>query len=244
MNVKILKIPFDLGILEENKRGASKAPEVLSKHLKGNFIDVPINSGNFEETQKNIENYASKEYQKNNFVIGLGGDHSVSYGLIKAFDKSFKNKGLIYFDAHPDCQDYFLPSTYEDILRCVIKDTDIYPNLLLIGTREITKAEKEFIKKNKIKISNKKEDILSLINKVKNIYVSIDIDVLDPTYAPGTGEPVKNGLTPKELNEFLRIIISSGKLKGVDLVEVSPDLDENNKTTKVATNLLGKFLTL
>ncbi|UCD04530.1 MAG: arginase family protein [Candidatus Woesearchaeota archaeon] len=239
----VLKIPFDLGILEENKRGAAKAPEIISKNLKGNFVDVPIDKGNFEETQKNIEKHALEQYKKGNIVIGLGGDHSVSYGLIKAFDKSFKNKGLIYFDAHPDCQDYFLPSTYEDILRCVIKDTKICPNILLVGIREVTKAERKYISNKNLKIGGKK-DIIDLLNKVEHVYISIDIDVLDPKFAPGTGEPIKNGLLIDELMEMLRMIIESKKVEGLDIVEVCPDLDKNNKTVLVATELLERFLTL
>lgn len=243
MSVKILKIPFDLGILEENRRGAAKAPEKIANNLKADSINVPINEGNFEETQKNIEENALREYNKSNMVVGLGGDHSVSYGLIKAFDKSFENKGLIYFDAHPDCQDYFLPSTYEDILRCVIKDTNIYPNVLLLGVRKITTAEKKYISDKNLKIGNKK-DILTFLDKIGNLYVSIDIDVLDPKYAPGTGEPVKGGLSVKELKEMLDIIIASKKLKGLDIVEVCPDLDENNRTLTLVTELLERFLTL
>jgi len=240
----ILKIPFDLGILEEDKRGAAEAPEVISKELNADCIDVPINKGNFDETQKSIEKYALKEYKKGNVVIGLGGDHSVSYGLIKAFDKSFKNKGLLYFDAHPDCQDYFSPSTYEDILRCILKDTDIFPKILLVGVREITDAEKKFIEKNKIKITNDLEEIKEFINSVENLYVSVDIDVLDPEVAPGTGEPVKEGLSIDSFNILLDQTIDSGKLKGADLVEVSPRLDKDNKTVDLATKLLKKFLTL
>ena len=240
----ILKIPFDLGILEEGKRGAAEAPKIISKNLKGDFIDVPVDKSNFEITQRNIEKHALEQYKKGNIVIGLGGDHSVSYGLIKAFDESFNNKGLIYFDAHPDCQDYFLPSTHEDILRCIVKDTDIFPNILLVGVREITDAEKEFIDKNKIKITNKINDIEEFLNRIDNLYISIDIDVLDPKVAPGTGELVKGGFSIDQFNKFLDKIIESRKLRGTDLVEVSPRLDKNNKTITVVTELLERFLTL
>lgn len=240
----VLKIPFDLGILEENKRGACEFPDEIYKKSDVKYINVPVNEGNFEETQNNIEKCALNEYKKGNFVIGLGGDHSVSYGLIKAFDKSFSKKGLIYFDAHPDCQDYFLPSTYEDILRCVIKDTKIFPNLILIGVREITEAENKYIKNKKIKIINSKEGLREFLKSIENLYVSIDIDVIDPIYAPGTGEPVKNGLSPSELNIMLDEVIASKKIRGIDLVEVCPRLDKNKKTIRLATELLEKFLTL
>lgn len=236
----ILKIPFDKGILEKDKRGTAEAPKILTDR----GITVSVDPNNFEKTQKNIENAAINEYKRNKNVIGLGGDHSISYGLIKAFDKTFDNKALIYFDAHPDCQDYFLPPTYENVLRCVLEDTKIYPKVLLIGTRDITNAEKKYLEEKNIKIYEKLDDLIDLIYGVENIYLSLDIDVLDPTYAPGTGEPVNNGLTPKKLGEIIDILIYSKKIRGMDLVEFSPKLDKNNKTKKLATELLEKFLTL
>lgn len=238
--ISILKIPFDKGILEKEKRGASQAPKKITK--KGIFVE--IDAGNFETTQKNIEKAALLEYRKNKTVLGIGGDHSISYGLIKAFDKTFENKALIYFDAHPDCQDYFFPPTYENVLRCCIEDTKILPKILLIGTREITSTEKKYLKEKNIKIFENIEDLVDVVYSSENIYVSIDIDVIDPKYAPGTGEPVKNGLSPEKLKEIIEILVRTKKIRGIDLVEVSPRLDENNKTVYLTTELLEKFLTL
>lgn len=241
MDSIILEIPFDLGIPKRDKRGSAKAPSRISKSMGVNTIRIPIEGGNFDRTQKRIENYAEEEYEKNR-VVGIGGDHSISYGLIKAFDKSFKNTGLIYFDAHPDCQDYFRTPTYENVLRCIIKDTDIYPNILLIGTREITSSERDFIKKKKLKVN---EELGTFLSNIKNLYVSLDIDVLDPKVAPGTGETVSNGLSLEETeNKIEEIKDSKAEVRGLDLVEVCPRLDRKEKTVKVATELLKKFLTL
>ncbi|MCX6774659.1 MAG: arginase family protein, partial [DPANN group archaeon] len=124
----IVKIPFDKCIVEKGRRGAALGPDEIEKDLKSHakdmqklkFVEVKEND-DFEKLHKETENIAQNEYKKGNFVIGLGGDHSISYGLMKAFSKRFKNSGLICFDAHLDCEDDFLPPTHEDLLKAAVK---------------------------------------------------------------------------------------------------------------------------
>ncbi len=260
--ISILKIPFDLGILEEKRRGAANAPDLILAEIKRIYnkqlhqLSVPVNLGNFEQTQQNIENAALKEYAKGRCVIGIGGDHSVSFGLIRAFAQHFKGKvGLIYLDAHPDCQDHFLPPSHEDILRDVIIE-GIIPakNVLLVGVRRWTKQEKKFVAKEKFRFIRAQDlltksqswladQVTAFAAKLQHLYISLDIDVLDPKIAPGTGWPEPHGLTERQLISVLRVLIKSGKVRGLDITEVCPSLDADSATVSLAARLLKPFLT-
>ncbi len=239
MAATVLKIPFERGILNKEKRGASLTPSAIQKLLKANYKDVKVYD-DFEKTQKSICSAAKKEYSKNNFVIGLGGDHSISYGLMKAFSEKFKG-ALLFFDAHPDALDDFLPPSHEDIIRAAVNEKFFDPkNILIIGARSWEPEEEEFIKKHKIKLGSF-VDIPDFI-KGKNVYVSLDIDAIDPKEAPGTGWPVPDGLKSEDVLEALKLLKSSGRVKGLDLSEVSPPNDVDNKTAKLAARFLTVFV--
>src|SRR3989344_5365977 len=201
--ITILKIPHDSSIVESHRRGASDGPDALQKELlgKGLWKDVKIDEGDFANTLETIRKSAKKEYDKNNFVIGVGGDHSISYGLVKAFLEKHPEGGLIVFDAHFDCMDNFYPPTHEDWLRVLIEN-DKFSKVLLLGARKSHKIEREFAEKNKLAVSRE----LNL-----------------------------------ELKKILEFLKSTGKIKGMDLVEVSPPKDVNNITNKVAVSLLSVF---
>lgn len=242
--VTILKIPFDKCIVDKDRRGAAEAPDVIQK-FAGNvkdaiWKDVKI-SDDFEETQSNITKAALEGYKKG-FVIGIGGDHSVSYGLIRAFSKKYEKRGLVVFDAHLDCEDDFLPPTHEDLIRAVVNERFVKPeNILIVGARKFYPKEIKFVKKKKIRLGNL-EDIGAFIKNVENLYVSVDIDVFDPKYAPGTGYLEKNGLEPEDVLLVIKNLAKSGKVKGFDIVEVNPKKDVENKTSKLAAKLLIEFL--
>jgi len=251
MKFSIIKIPFDACIVEKDRRGAAKGPDTIISELKipenVNILEVK-EQNDFEKLHKEVESAASNTYKKGNFVIGLGGDHSVSYGLMKAFAKNHKNTGLIYFDAHLDCDVDFLPPTHEDILRAAVKEK-LFKHIFAYGARKYTEKEKEFAIQNfswdsaevPINIAKKHID-KELLKKVDDVYISIDIDIFDPEYAPGTGYPEKDGLNPEEFLPVIKEILATKKVKGVDIVEVNPSKDVNNKTSKLAAKLLLEFL--
>jgi len=259
--ISILKIPFDACIVEKERRGAAKGPDAIEAELKNffkydelkvkpEFVEIK-EKNDFDKMHKEVEKKADEEYKNKSFVIGLGGDHSVSYGLMKAFAKNHKNAGLIYFDAHLDCQDDFLPPTHEDVLRAVSKE-NLFKQIMVVGTRNYTQKEKEFAEKARIFsfigiydaptpqcISSYFGD---LFEGIDNLYISIDIDAIDPAFAPGTGWPEPLGMLPQDLIKLLRELIATKKVKGIDLVEVSPPKDVNNMTSRLAAKLLLEFL--
>ena len=242
--IVVLKIPYDASIVESHRRGASKGPDIIQKELggKGVWKNVTIDEGDFSNTLEFIRKTAKKEYDKNNFVIGLGGDHSISYGLVKAFLEKYPKGGLIVFDAHLDCMDNFYPPTHEDWLRVLIEKEN-FDKVLVLGARKIHRLEKEFSKANSLRVSKDPnlESINDFIKDFNDIYISIDIDFIDSRYAPGTGWPEKGGISPEKAKKLLEFLKKTGKIKGMDLVELSPPKDINNITNKVAVSLLSVF---
>lgn len=249
--MKIVKVKTSQGCLGKNK-GTELAPDYILKDTNLKFKECKIIKDNLEETNNLIEK------QKGNFFIG--GDHSITYPLFKAFAEKHKNSGLIIFDAHPDCVNNFKPPTHEDFVKVLIEEKILSPkNLMIIGLRKIDKLEKIFLDKNKIncflmkdikKIKNKKvknnEVVLNKIKRfsknISSLYLSIDIDVLDPKYAMGTGYPEKEGFELKDLLFILKGIKKLKALKRIDLVEVNPLKDKNKITLKSAKEIINVFV--
>ncbi len=260
MQASIIKIPFDKCIVEQARRGAALGPGAIQNEAESLFLFPKASwlqvkeTNDFAAMHKEVESTASAEYKKKNFVIGLGGDHSVSYGLMKAFAKKFpKKSGLIYFDAHFDCQDDFLPPTHEDVLRTVVNEKLFGKNILHIGARNFTDKEQKFITgkmwfnlADMFYAENAPKAVLSYIKDfaktVDNIYISIDIDVIDPAFAPGTGWPEPAGVLPQHLLYLLNFLKATKKVRGFDIVEVSPPKDVNNTTARLAARVLLELL--
>jgi len=243
--LKLVSVPFSGGCLGKNI-GCEKAPKAILEGKEFQILDV--DNRNIIHSNKILEN--AKGY------FFIGGDHSITYSLFKGFikDKNKENIGMVVFDAHPDCVNNFSPPTHEDFLRTLIEENILKPeNVFIIGIRAIDKIEKEFMEKRQIKhflMKNLEDEnsyfhlidqIKSFVNKFDSWYLSIDIDVLDPLYAPGTGYPEEKGMSFDNLKNILRNISHLKNLGRIDLVEVNPDKDINDKTVNCAKEILGIF---
>lgn len=182
--------------------------------------------------------------------IMIGGEHSISYGSIKACSKYYNNSiWIITLDAHLDMKKEYCGIQHNH--ACISRNVYDYitKNYILVGVRSGTKDEWDFIKKNNIinftseEISNEGiQNIISkIINKIKDskIYLSIDMDVLDPIYCSGVGNPEPFGLHPNELRYIIKSL--SDKIIGIDIVEATPEYD-NNLSALLATRLLREYL--
>jgi len=259
--MKIIKIPFSAGGLGKTV-GTELAPDRIVNELKEIFLNeqgvkpefgiesVKVNNSNISETNKNIYNHIM---QNDEMPIIIGGDHSITYSAFKAFSKQFDNPGIIIFDAHPDCENNFSPPTHEDFLRVLIEENHIKRrNVILVGLRSWHKNEYDYLKQNKIKIFSMKEitndgikevseAVMSAALQFGSLYISIDIDVLDPAFAPGTGYLEPAGLSSRELIFFLQRLSNLKNLKAVDLVEVNPKLDISNLTVKTGAKIISEL---
>ena len=252
----LIKIPTSQGGMD--KTGSESAPDMVAdavhgfysseKGFKHNFIidEVKIASGNLEETNDNI--FSKADELMGNKCVFVGGDHSVTYPLFKAFAKRHSNPGMVIFDAHPDCVSTFHPPSHEDWLRTLVDDGVVKPeNIILVAVRNIDETERKFLAAKKIRVYEAArlrgnvdeacDGIMELANAFGALYVSVDIDAVDPAHAPGTGYIEPAGLSARDMVYFIQRLRLLKNFRAADIVEVNPGRDVNNMTVKLAAKL-------
>lgn len=178
--------------------------------------------------------------------VVIGGDHSVTTIAIDAISSTLGKIGLVYFDAHPDFvsskTDYY-GSVITDSLGRLEED-----NVTFVGTRAAELEEVENINRSGFQVVTPldilEEGINKIIDKIckgntTRKYVSIDLDCLDPAYAPGVSVPTPCGLTSVELTCLVKHAVSTG-IVGMDIVELCPKYDVNDITASLAARLLSE----
>ena len=207
---------------------------ILDKYINTeiyDFGDLEVVHGNFKKTCSNLKTTISEILDMGLIPLTIGGDHSVSCCVMKAIDEheelNFQNITVIHFDAHMDLRDRYLGEKYSHatVMRRIF---DMNPKeIIQIGVRSSSQEEARFARKNNLKIytsydvDEKQEEIIHFLKKIEGlIYVTFDIDVLDPAFAPSVGTPSPCGLNPKQ-TEKLIYSLKNKKIIGFDLVEVS-----------------------
>jgi len=180
--------------------------------------------------------------------IVLGGDHSLTSHILKQFVKKFNDISLVYFDAHPD----FVTSTrnyYGSVFGDVLKEIDTTTSFQ-IGTRTPEKEESDNLLKNQISVITPfditEKGILKICNQIlektgNSIYISFDMDCIDPAHAPGVSVPVPIGISSTDVTFILKKIAQKGII-GIDIVEVCPPYDINDRTSHLASRLIGEII--
>lgn len=208
--------------------------------------DILLPRGDLKRSLNNVEKFAYGFLKRGYKLLTLGGEHLISLPLIKAAFLNFSNLKVIHLDAHADLRERYLGNglSHASVMKRVC---DFLPtsNLFQFGIRSGSKEEFEFAKKNTHFSPFSLEGIENLTSILfsEPIYLSIDIDVIDPAFAPGTGTPEPNGITPRELFEFLY------KLRGLnivaaDIVEISPPNDFSDITSLLGAKLVREILFL
>ena len=257
--MKIIQIPMNCGALSK-KKGIEKAPEEIVKDFEEMFLNesfeepkyeirsININNSNIDEAHEAILSELPKIVENtSDKVCILGGDHSLTYSTVKSQD--LKNALLLVFDAHPDLENS--RQSHEDYLRNLIEDRIVKEeDVCLVGLRSFSKNEAEFLRKHDLKYFDMKQvfemGVKTLADKLKGIslkyneiYLSIDIDVVDPAFAPGTGYIEPGGLTSRELLYILHRI--KDKVRRFEIVEVNPEKDVNRMTTKLTAKIIWEL---
>jgi formiminoglutamase/agmatinase len=222
------------------------------------FGDVDIVYHDYEETFSNITSIAREILGQGFIPLVIGGDHSISFPLIRALQSHIEgNIGIIQFDAHLDLLDQSVRqgrfSHSSEIRRAIELERVSAGNLVQIGVRGFNYPDNwEFIRSNNIKqftpqlIRNSRldeivEHSIEIASKgAEKIYMTVDIDVLDPAYAPGCGANEPGGLTVAEVESLLDKF--SPHVDFLDIVEVNPIFDINDMTAAVAAKLLVDFI--
>lgn len=257
----IIPIPFSGGGLGHGN-GANEAPEKIIKELQELYANedgmrpqytickaIRVDEQHLANSHEAILHCSMQQKKPTLF---LGGDHSITHPLVKGYLTYCKDFHLIIFDAHPDLMDDFRPPTQEDYLRVLVEENIVLPeNITLIGLRNWDAEEVQYLKEKKISyyrmVDVYSQGIESVISNVlaKNalpLYVSVDIDVVDPVEAIGTGYLEHGGMSSRELIMALQRLRRSGRIQRCDIVEVNPSKDINNMTSKLAAKCLVELV--
>jgi agmatinase len=210
--------------------------------------DIPLPFGNAQRSLDMIEEFVDRILEVGKFPLGMGGEHLVSWPVMKSVYKKYPDLAIIHFDAHTDLREEYEgePLSHSTPIRKIAEH--IGPkNVYSFGIRSGMKEELQWAKENGMHIS--KFEVLEPLKEIlptlagRPVYVTIDIDVLDPAHAPGTGTVDAGGITSKELLASIHAIARSEvNVVGGDLVEVAPIYDPSEQTANTASKLLREMI--
>ena len=254
-DIVMLGLPFDGTV--SYRSGSRFAPEQIrlaswgledysprfDRHLEDvNFHDagdLEFPLGNTYKSLDLIEKNVEEIYRDGKRVFAIGGEHLVTLPEIKAVSKFYKDFAVVHFDAHTDLREEYLGEemSHSAVIRKVTKIVGA-ENIKQIGIRSGMKEEWEFMKEHNTLISKYSElDVF----KDKKIFVTVDLDVLDPSVLPGTGTPESGGMQFNELIGWFEYL-KNFDIIGADVVELAPDYDASGVSTAVATKVIRELL--
>lgn len=220
------------------------------------FGDVPINTYNIDKSFKVIKEYYNQVFMNDCYPVTLGGDHSIVLPILRAAKEQFGPVGLVHVDAHADCNETMFGEQFTHgtpFRRAVEEGLLACDKVIQIGLRgtgyspidfdwgrslgfRVVQAEECWNRS----LSPLMEEFRATVGETP-IYISLDIDGLDPSYAPGTGTPEPGGLTTAQALEVIRGCTGLNVV-GTDLVEVSPPFDTTGNTSLLAANLAFEMI--
>jgi len=178
----------------------------------------------------------------------LGGEHSITYGTYTSFPKE---TGYVVFDAHYDLREEFadIKLSHASYLKRIVEERGA-ENILHVGARAFVQEELQFLTENNIKTISDREIrdgkgpqlLKDYVSTFDTIYSSFDLDVLDPAFAPGVGNPEAAGITSRELFDLIHSF-NDTKVTGVDIVELNPYHD-NGATASLAAKIMSTMIAL
>lgn len=225
------------------------------------FADAICKAGMWEPSRQAIEDRVFEVASRSIFPVTLGGDHSVAVPSVTAVARQygFGNVGMIHFDAHADTGNIIDGNLYSHgtpMRRLIESGAVLGKNFIQVGLRGYWPGEKEFtwMKEQGMRWHTMqdiwdrgiktviREAIDQALEGADYLYLSVDVDCLDPSIAPGTGTPEPGGLTSADLLRCVRQIAYETNLVGMDIVEVSPAYDVSENTINVAHRVVWEVL--
>lgn len=202
-------------------------------------INLPI--GNVPLSLERIGQVAARLFNEGKFPIFIGGEHLISYPIIVEADKRYKDLVVIQFDAHADLREDYLGETnsHATVMR---KAAEIIggKNLFQFGIRSGTREEFAFARDNtNMYIDKVIEPLKAVVETLgdRPVYVTVDIDVVDGAFAPGTGTVEPGGISAKEIIEALHVM-QHLNIVGLDIVEIAPAFDQSERTALLGAKLI------
>ncbi|MHC4186925.1 MAG: agmatinase [Planctomycetota bacterium] len=195
-------------------------------YKQGIYFDAPVDEDvRPEEIVQIIADRVNKHIINKKFTVLLGGEHTVAVGSARAHTDNFKNVTVLQLDAHADLRDEYLGSKYNH--ACTMARIREFAPILQIGIRAIDACEKQSIEPEKIFFAKDIYDNTAWIDKVTsqltdNVYITIDLDVFDPSIMPSVGTPEPGGLLWYNILSLLKDVCEKNCLVGFDIVELCP----------------------
>jgi len=214
-------------------------------YLKGIYtaeaVDGRLYPGDMVET---VRERVERHIQNDKFTVVIGGEHSVSIGAIRANAEKHPDMTVLQLDAHCDLRDQYEGSEYNH--ACVMARVRELCPILQVGIRSMDSSEKKSLDKDRVlfatDIHGSTDWIGRVVSKLSDkVYITIDLDVFDPSIMPSTGTPEPGGLLWYEVLTLLKTICNSRELVGFDVVELCPD-ERNKAPDFMAAKLIYKLL--
>jgi agmatinase len=184
--------------------------------------------------------------RESKFVVGIGGEHSIAIGLVRAAAETYKELSVLQFDAHADTRDSYEGSRYNH--ACVMSRIGEICPYVQVGIRSMGASERERLDRDRIFFSHEileDSNVLSKIHQTltENVYITIDLDVLDPSIMPSTGTPEPGGLDWYELMRLLESVVEQKNVIAMDLTELLPN-PTNRAPDFLAAKLIYRMLSM
>jgi agmatinase len=255
----IVPVPYDE--TSTWMKGADKGPDAIlnasvnlewydvetssEAHLKGIHTIAPITDKESPQRLVNAVHWRISELlTQKKFPVLIGGNHTVSIGAMKSFSQHFDNFSILQLDAHADLRQVYEGSEYNH--ACAMARAREYAPIIQVGIRSMSLEELPFVESDRIFYSHELFYNKSLYKKAidklsENVYITIDLDVFDPSLIPSTGTPEPGGPEYFELLHFLKEVINSRNVVGFDVVELCPSAT-NKAPDFIAAKIIYQLL--
>ena len=257
--IVLIPVPYD-GTSTYGK-GADKGPDAIlhasenmelydietrsEVYKQGVFIAPTVSEDASPEAMTEAVDSAVSDYiSKGKFVTMLGGEHSVSIGSIRAFNRKYNNLSVLQLDAHSDLRPEYMGSACNH--ACALHEASKTCNTVQVGIRSMDTVELPFVKEENFFTSyairnnqNWQDDVLSRLTD--NVYITIDLDAFDPSIMPSTGTPEPGGLLWNETLDLLKKVFKKCNVVGFDIVELAP-IEQLHAPDFLAAKLYYKML--
>ncbi len=240
---KIVLIPVPYDGTSTWGKGADKGPNAFLEasenmelydietasevYKQGVYLANAITEDSSPEAMVNAVHKTTKEYiKRNKFVTLFGGEHSISIGTIRAFNECFNNLTVLHIDAHADLRKTYDRTPYNH--ACAVHEASQNTNLVQVGIRSMDAIENTYMDQEKKFFAHDMVNDEFWMDKVvesltDNVFITFDLDALDPSIMPSTGTPEPGGLLWYETLEFLKQVFEEKNVVGFDIVELCPN---------------------
>lgn len=249
---------YDLGNIHIDNVSEDKK---FSSHPNMKYLEPIL------EVNTNLAHQVYSSLTSHSFPFVVGGDHSLGLGSISGASKYYNNLAVIWVDAHGDINTHETSPSgnihgmplaaamglgYKDLTNLYFEGIKVKPeNVFIIGARDLDEGEETLIKEMNLNVYStediKNKGIVSILNEINKVlknnnvdgvHLSFDIDCLDSDLVPGTGTPVKNGMSLKQAKYLLRYLMETKLVKSMDFVELNSNLDKEDHTANLVVDLI------